>query len=141
MSVFLLPADDTDLLLFLDRFRVMILGWADILDVTEAEYRAVDDDYWRLNRVLKPFRSHNTEMCERYGRYAVETSIRGALPGVRERLTSLIARIESHPCYSAAAATDLRLITDPRTLDLVFHSGDDARSQDHIAIRKVPRKH
>jgi hypothetical protein len=140
MCAFLLPADDTDLLLFLDRFRIMILRWVDILDVTEEEYRAIEDDYRRLNRVLTPFRRHNTEMQEQYGRYAVETSIRGALPGVRDRLKGLITRIESHPCYSTVIAADLRLVTDLQTLDMVYRSGGGVQSRSRPATRNARRR-
>jgi hypothetical protein len=136
MMRFALPADDGDLLLFLDRFRFAILEWADVLGVAPEECRALVLDYDRLNQMLTPFRQSLVELSELYGVSARETSIRGLLPDIRSRLSWLIARIESHPAYTVRIATELRIVPEANRSDLVLSAGES--SDRPLSVGKLP---
>jgi hypothetical protein len=135
MGEFVLPADDADLLLFLDRFRVMLLKWSDVLGIGSEECRSVEYDYVLLSRVLTPFHRHAAEMSERYGPYAAPTTIRGSLPCIRERLIFLIRYIEAHPAYTREIAVDLRLVTELTSREWSFCSGNAAASSNILTTR------
>jgi hypothetical protein len=112
MQRFHLPSEAFELLMFLDRFRIAVLPYADVLEVTAAECRVIANDYLRLQRVLSAIHSPN--------RGGASPIRRIVLPDVRSRVARLVARIESHPAYTAQIGVALGLVSEIDAHEFVF---------------------
>ena len=137
MPTFVLSDDDADLLLFLDRFRVSILAWADILEVSEAECRILALDYARLQDVLCPLARPVVQPSERCSVPNERINMRRALSDIRVRLTRLIARIEAHTAYTVRIAVDLCLISESHKREFVLVSPLPPGKR-HVTVEKLP---
>lgn len=109
---FTLPTDTRDFMLFLDRFRLAVLAWTDVLDITPTAISDLMKDYTLLRNAV-----------EGLGGQAKRISPEAAEATVRWRVSEFIRELEVHPNFTEAIARDLGVYTTGKHLEFVYSAG------------------
>ena len=107
-----LPSDTRDFMLFLDRFRLAVLAWTDVLDITSTATNDLMEDFTLLRNAV-----------EGLGRQSKRISPEAAEATVRWRVSEFIHRLETHPNFTEAIARDLGICTMGTRLEFVYSAG------------------